>query len=419
MKRTALSIVSFFIVLINVHAQDTDKVYSDVRQLYGVYYINDFKDFESPDIPKGYVPVCISHYGRHGARYQDSEEAYTKVLYQLTKAREDNALTEYGKEVCAKTEAFYALCKNHHGELTHVGWEQHKTIARLMYSAYPRMFSKNAVVTANSSFSQRCMMSMTAFCVGLKEVAPGLDLYAETSRTLLDETNPGDKQNVNYVKTTQASSPWGMSYDEFLKTRISSKEATDILLRIFTNEEYIKRNLSCIHYCQSLYNMIAGMHCVNDELAIDDLFTESELFRFYEAINYGFFEWGALNKDKFKPIIKCMVRIADEDMKENHPSVRLRFGHDTNLLGILHLLNVDNLGVIPEDINDLSKTWNCFMTPMAANFELVLYRHKKSGNVLVLPLLNGKVANIGVLPKSGKVGKLYKWNDLKSFVDSL
>lgn len=260
---------------------------------------------------------------------------------------------------------------------------------------------------------------MTAFCVGLKEVAPYLNVYAQTSRTLLDETNPGDKQNVNFVKTETLPYPWGLNYNQFYKTRVSHDEAMNILLRIFSSKEYVDAHISCMGYVQTLYNMIAGMHCTGDDLVIDDLFSETELFKFYEAINYGFFEWGALNKERFKPIVRSMVRMADEDLTADHPCVRLRFGHDTNLLGVLHMLDVEGLGVIPEDVNDLSKTWNCFMTPMAANFEFVLYKHKNNDDALVLPLLNGKIVRIGVLPETSRVGDLYKWDELKAFVDTL
>ena len=38
--------------------------------------------------PKGYEPFYISHYGRHGARYQTSDKAYKRLRKQL-----DSALT--------------------------------------------------------------------------------------------------------------------------------------------------------------------------------------------------------------------------------------------------------------------------------------------------------------------------------------
>lgn len=417
MQRRIISIaIGILMAITCCHAQAR---YNDVKQLYGVYYIYDYQAFEKPDVPRGYAPVSISHYGRHGARFQDSEEAYTNVLEPLVKARNDDALTEFGKSICDRTEAFYALCKDHRGELTHVGWDQQRKLASLMYKAYPSLFSKKAEVTACASFSQRCMMSMSAFCVGLKEVVPSVNLYAVTSRTLLDEANPSDKQNVNYVKVEAAPSPWGMSYDEFFKTRVSHDDAMAILLRIFKDEEYIRQNIpSTRHYCQTVYNMVAGMHCVGDDIVIDDLFTEAELIKFYDAINYGFYEWGPQKKEQHKPVLKSMVAHAEEDIFSGRPCVRLRFGHDTILLGLLTLLDINGLGYTPADAADLSKTWNCFNTPMAANFELVFYKNKKD-DVLVLPLLNGKIVSIGRIPSEKKVGDLYTWNDIKALIESL
>ena len=40
---------------------------------YGVYRMYDFPAYEKVRAPKGYRPVAISHYSRHGARYQDSD----------------------------------------------------------------------------------------------------------------------------------------------------------------------------------------------------------------------------------------------------------------------------------------------------------------------------------------------------------
>ena len=49
--------------------------------------------------PKDYEPFYISHYGRHGARYQTSDKAYRRLRKQLDSALTVDLLTEYGKDV--------------------------------------------------------------------------------------------------------------------------------------------------------------------------------------------------------------------------------------------------------------------------------------------------------------------------------
>ena len=50
--------------------------------------------------PKGYKPVYISHYGRHGSRYLIGDRDYGWVVDLFNDARQHNALTEKGKDVC-------------------------------------------------------------------------------------------------------------------------------------------------------------------------------------------------------------------------------------------------------------------------------------------------------------------------------
>ena len=388
----------------------------DIRQLYGVYYIQDFTPYAIPPAPRGYTAVGISHYGRHGARYQDSEEAYTRILETLSEARSAGNLTSLGESVLSRVDSLYSICRFHHGELTPLGWEQHRGIAHSLVRAYPGLFKANAEVTATSSFSQRCMMSMQAFCLGLKEARPGLHLYAETSRTLLDQTNPGDKQNIRYEDAEVLPSPWGLSYEDHLKRVVSESMADSILLRLFKDKEALSP-LSPVGWCQALYNLISGMGCTGPDLRIEDVFTEEELRCFYRAINYGFFQWGALSRNRHKPALKRMAEMAEEDLKAGHPVIRLRFGHDTILLGILHLLQAGTLGIIPDSVDALADTWNCYMTPMAAHFELVFYRSRKDTHVLVLPLLNGSPIRLSALQEKG--GGFYDWDSLRDYIRGL
>ena len=406
MKKAILAVLA----LLSVTAAMA-QVYLEPGQLYGVYHMYDFSTFEKVKVPSGYKLLSINHYGRHGARYQDSEDAYVRVLAPLADAHARNALTPLGESVFNRTEEFFELCRNHYGELTRKGWDQEITIAGNLYRAAPHSFWKKARITATSSFSKRCMMTMAAFCTGLASKDPGLDIYACTSRTLLDATNPGDEANVNYVATTPLPSPWDASYSSVLKSEVSRDDAVSILLRLFKDRDAVMNHVkSPVNYCSALYNMIAGMGCVSDDLLIDDVFTEEELVRFYKAINYGFFEWSALKAQSCKPILATILNEATADMASGQKTVRLKFGHDVNLLAIMHMMQVEELGIVPERLQDLSETWHCWMTPMAANLELFFYGNGKS--ILVLPYLNGEVVTFSGLEQVH--GPFYRWEDVGS-----
>ena len=101
---------------------------------------------------------------------------------------------------------------------------------------------------------------------------------------------------------------------------------------------------------------------------------------------------------------------ATADMASGQKTVRLKFGHDVNLLAIMHMMQVEELGIVPERLQDLSETWHCWMTSMAANLELFLYGNGKS--ILVLPYLNGEAVTFSGLEQVH--GPFYRWEDVGS-----
>ncbi|MGM9792664.1 MAG: metallophosphoesterase [Candidatus Cryptobacteroides sp.] len=383
----------------------------------GIYYINDYSAVPKTRAPRGYKAVCISHYARHGARFQGDDEAYRNALEPLAKAYEANALNDYGKNVYRKMSSYYESCRGRHGDLTPLGWEQQQSLARQMYTLYPEIFKKNPTITATSSLVTRCIMSMSAFGMGLKSMDPGLEIYEEASRSKLDGTNPGDRQNVNYVKTEVEDNPWGLTYSDYQKRRIPDEEGERIVSRLFDDKEFMKAEINCRSLASALYNFIIGMGCLDTDIRIDDLFTDGEMLDYYDVLNFGFYEWGAQKKNSFKPIVVDMVMKAQEDLASGKPTVRLRFGHDTNLLGVLCLLGVDDFAFIPERPEELWLTYCSWRVPMAATFELILYKKKNCDRVLFKGILNGDEVRFSALnPVSGPY---YDFNDLVEFVSRL
>ena len=69
-------------------------------------------------------------------------------------------LTSKGKETIAKIRRMYAEAYNRWGELTPLGAEQHKQIARRMYKRFPSVFKDSVWVDAKSTVVIRCILSM-------------------------------------------------------------------------------------------------------------------------------------------------------------------------------------------------------------------------------------------------------------------
>ena len=387
----------------------------DVQAYKSVYRIFDFEAVPQTPAPKGYKPFYISHYSRHGARFHTSETAYTNVIEALRKADEAGVLTPYGKTVLQKSEAYFELAKGRYGDLTSLGWKQQKHNAWQLYDLYPEIFRKNPEITACSSLHTRCIMSMSAFCMGLKEKNPKLNIYEDATRVLLDEVRPKDPENVNYRGNKNVPSPY-MPYDEFYASRIPESEPVAILSRIISDPKYITDKVDARKLSMELYSFTVGMGCAETDLAIDDLFTEKELADYYEVFNFSFFNSGGISRFGTIPVIQCMVADAEKDINSDGYYVRLRFGHDTIMQGFLAILKADGF-IVPEKETELVSSWKTSHTPMAANFQLVFYRSKKSDRILFKPVLNGYEIHLNVIEPVEF--PYYDFEDLKAFASAL
>ena len=107
----------------------------------GNHYNYPFGEYSVAKAPKGYEPVYISHYGRHGARYITNSAKYDTVAKLLEHGHDKGALTAEGERLYTDYMAIYPLVQHHHGDLTVKGQEQHRELARRIENEleYPGM----------------------------------------------------------------------------------------------------------------------------------------------------------------------------------------------------------------------------------------------------------------------------------------
>ena len=105
-----------------------------------------------------------------------------------------------------------------------------------------------------------------------------------------------------------------------------------------------------------------------------------------------------------------IVQKADAALQANVPSVDLRFGHDTNLIRLLALMQVEGCARRETNPDRYYLAWQDFrVSPMAANLQLIFYRNGK-GDVLVKLLHNEEEAT---LPLVSINGPYYDWKEVK------
>ncbi len=137
--------------------------------------------YEDPGVtyskaPKGFKPFYMSHYGRHGSRYLLNTPQYNDP-YSILKAADDKGvLTDFGKDVLRRLEIMAKDADGHLGDLTIVGQQQHRGIARRMVRNYPEIFNKKTTIVARSTTSHRVMASMTAAMMEFSSILPQMKI---------------------------------------------------------------------------------------------------------------------------------------------------------------------------------------------------------------------------------------------------
>lgn len=364
--------------------------------------------------PKGYEPFYISHYGRHGARYQTSDKAYKRLQQQLDSALTAGLLTEYGKDVRNRITLAAADAKGRAGSLTKLGGRQHKAIAKRMYDNYPSLLSQPLTVTANASTSRRVIHSMENFCEELKELNPALDI-----------TMAAREEDLYYIKANKnivvPDSPTEDElYHNLKKFRKKMMAWTPQMESMFTDPSKAKSFIDEYTFADDLYNVAADMYCLPElNLSFDDVFGEDGMINGFRSYNAAWCLWEGLmpgaktNYYMIYPLLRNFLDEADSVISSGGQGLRLRFGHDSVVLPFSFALGFQEAIGATEDMENLHKSFTIFrLIPMAANIQWVFYRKSKSKDILVKFLMNENETSI---PIKTNCYPYYHWSDVKQY----
>ena len=90
--------------------------------------------------PKGFKPFYISHYGRHGSRYEQNSTFARAALEGFAYLDSLNLLTDTGKALYSDVNAVVEAHKGMEGSLTPRGAREHKLLAQRMYERFTPVF---------------------------------------------------------------------------------------------------------------------------------------------------------------------------------------------------------------------------------------------------------------------------------------
>lgn len=380
------------------------------------------------DAPAGYTPFYISHYGRHGSRYHYSQEDYNYIADIFVKAAAESGLTPFGMQLFVEMEQIRQDADKRAGDLTPIGRDQHRGIAQRMVKNFPAVFAgENKKIDAKSTVVVRCALSMTAFCQELNKICPNLTIDNDASERY--------QKYMCHGKVVGDFSG-GNSNPELAAFYEKREAGADVLNKIFSNENIIKKYVNREKFVKTLYYMLISLQGVDvnnlDErnCSLTKVFTTKELEGQWQAQNlYWYKDYancplnGGVGIKSARFLVEQIRIEADAAIAGNGVAANLRFGHDTGLLPLVGLLNLDGVGEQHKDLELLHNYWQDFsVIPMAGNLQMIFYRKAKSKTqgcqYLVKFLLNEREVR---LPESKKsvVGNYYDWSVVRDYLTEI
>ena len=378
-------------------------------------------EIEDTPAPRGYKPLYVSHYGRHGSRYHHSGTYIVRALSSLDSLDAHGLLTDEGKSVLNDIRIVNRAHRGQMGYLTHKGAAQHRGIALRLCDRCPELFRQKdrEEVFCASTHVQRCIQSMANFCVALSGRNPNLEITMDAGERFSSYLNnhngvPPQTRRAKFV----IDSVFRANLDP---SRVMAAWTTDPEAALGHIRQGDPRKLACdvftagtIGQCLDIEDPFIYRHFTFDELYA--LWVNSDL-KYYDTM-VGTVENGRGRDIIGARILKDIVERADSALSPgSRRAADLRFGHDTGLSPLLSLLRIRGLEKDRKMIEAPEGAWYGFeFMPMASNLQLIFYRNR-GGDTLVKLLHNERETTIPAL--SPVSGPYYRWSDLRAYFTGL
>jgi hypothetical protein len=411
-------ILSVFLALVSVVAGQTprDDIRKNIRCSASNYmaYPGPTRHKLTPP-PAGMKPFYISHYGRHGSRYHNQPRTYAQPWQTMARADSLGKLTPLGHDVTLRLGRICRDAENHWGELTALGAEQQRQIAARMYERFPEVFADSTDVDARSTMVIRCILSMEVALQRLVALNPTLRIHHNATHRDMHYLNQQDKR-LFAIKTDSTTQKF---YNAFARKYNASDR---LMSSLFSDTAYVRRHVDARELSDQLFKVASNIQSteLSREVTLYDLFTDEEAYRYWRKDNAWWYVAfgacpvnGALQPYTQRNLLRRIISDADQHIAMAKPSVQLRYGHETVVMPLACLLDIDGYGLETDDLESLDKRgWaNYRIFPMAANIQFVFYRSDdRKGEVLFKVLMNENEAH---LPLKTSNWPYYRWSDFK------
>lgn len=372
------------------------------------------RPYPVPERDAGYPaelkPVMINHVGRHGARFPSSPRYATELRRALLRADSAGTITPRGKELLDLATYVIDRCHNYWGALDSLGMAEQRGIASRMFLNYPQLFIDKKV-TAISSFSPRCVMSMYEFTHQLDRLDNKVEIYTSSGRQNSPLMRFFDV-NLDYTDYVN-SKVWETPYQDVAAIKITAAP----LKRILGDMQLTRKEIESIAMAE--YSFLAGLPAMSIDIDLSQYLTKEEINSLWSMHNLRQYllrsatTLSSVPADIASPLLLDLIKTTDNFVSGTDLTpVHLRFGHAETLMPLFSMLHIDGAYYLTNYFDTVGQHWRDFsFVPMAANLQMILFEDAKGEYVVRFDL---NEVPIKLIPNDDRV--YLPWTEARNYM---
>ena len=418
MIRTALAILVLCCSLCSEAQTVAEELRSDVRRAAGLSYALTLPEMpEDTPAPDGKKPFYINHFGCPSDYYLDRPEYYDDPYMTLLRADSLGKLTELGRDVLRRVALLRSEEHDRTGELSETGKRQARDMAQMMIQRLPEVFTDNCYVDGRSIVQNHCLLTLGEAMVQISRAHQPMRMSSNASHRFKAWLNPQDKKLEDQRNDSLALA----KYAEF--TARWAPDDTRLTAALFNDADYA-RSIDPAALCRQIFDLACCTQYTDVEVgtSLYSLFTPEELHRHWLRRNaWAYIRYGGCTLNggyqhyaQRRPLWN-LIHMGDSITSLDYPVVHLRYTHESVVMSLVCLMEIDNFGLQTDCLDSLEALgWADYrIAPLGGSIMLVHYRSDKNDpDPLVRVLLNGREAR---MPISTDCAPYYHWKDVKRY----
>ena len=419
--RLILSIVTV-LMYGTVHAQLSKDIIgkelkADVNRAAGTFYAMPVAKQKDTPVPGGKKPFYINHYACPSGYYLPSSKDYEVPYAVFVRADSLGKLTKLGRDVKQRLFLLRQDAQGRTGELTVKGALQSRAMMRNLVERFPDAFDSKGYYTAHSAVHNHCILTMQEAMLQLSAMRQPLQMAIRSSHKEDRFMEPEDQ----LLTAHRTDSLTMEAYHRFSALNTSDDR---LMASLFNDPGYVSAHIDAAQLSQQLFKLAGSIQ--HTELAgkvrLFDIFTPNEIYLHWRRqnawnyINYGGCKLnGGTQPFLQRATLRNMIHMGDSMMKRYAPLMHNRYTHESVVLALASLMELDNCGVQTDNLDSLETLgWADYrIAPLGGSIVMIHYRSERGDpDVLVKVLHNGREAR---LPIETDCAPYYHWQDVKRY----